>query len=192
MNSEAKWYVIQTYSSQESRIADDINRLVEAKFVPFTDNKAERIKLVQSIVEAKSPQREVVTIKDGKTVKSMRKDFPCYVLVNMVLNEESKSFVGRISGVLGFLGGVRNPQPIKQAEMERIMGRVEANESVVEVTEVPFRVDDSVKITVGSFKGFGGEITKMNTERGKATVNVMVFGRATPVEVGFSQIEPLS
>jgi transcriptional antiterminator NusG len=189
---DAKWFVIQTYSSQESRIADDINRFVEMKFSSFSNDKKLNKLLTESIAEAKSPQKEVVSVKNGKAVKSIRKDFPCYVLVNMVLNEESKSFVTRIPGVLGFLGGVRNPQPIKEAEMERIMGRDASQETVVEAPENPFRVDDAVKITVGSFKGFGGEIIKMNLEKGKATVNVMVFGRATPVEVDFSQIEPLS
>jgi len=188
---DSKWYVIQTYSSQESRIADDINRSAEMKFATYSNDKKLNKLLTESITEAKSPQKEVVSVKNGKPVKSIRKDFPCYVLVNMVLNEESKSFVTKIPGVLGFLGGVRNPQPIKEAEMERIMGRDASQETVVEAPENPFRVDDSVKITVGSFKGFGGEITKINLERGKATVNVMVFGRATPVEVDFTQIELL-
>jgi transcriptional antiterminator NusG len=189
---DSKWYVIQTYSSQESRIADDINRGVETKFATYSNDKKLCKLLLESIAEAKSPQKEVVSMKNGKAVKSIRKDFPCYVLVDMVLNEESKSYVQKIPGVLGFLGGVRNPQPIKEAEMERIMGRDASQETVVEAPENPFRVDDAVKITVGSFKGFGGEITKMHLEKGKATVNVMVFGRATPVEVDFSQIELLS
>jgi len=189
---DSKWYVIQTYSGQESRIADDINKFVEMKFESFTNDRKVRKLLTESIIGAKSPQREVVSVKDGKTTKSTRKDFPCYVLVEMLLNEESKSFVTKISGVLGFVGGVRNPQPIKASEMERIMGRDASQESIVEMPEVPFRVDDVVKITVGSFKDFGGEIIKMNLEKGKATVNVMVFGRATPVEVDLSQIELLS
>ena len=189
---DLKWYVIQTYSGQESRIADDINRFVKTKFESFTNDKKLSKLLAESITEAKSPQRDVISVKDGKTVKSVRKDFPCYALVNMLLNEESKSFVQKIPGVLGFIGGVKNPSPIKASEMERILGRDTLQESIVETAEVPFRVDDAVKITVGSFKGFGGEISKMHTEKGKATVNVMVFGRATPVEVDFSQIELLS
>jgi len=185
------WYVVQTYSGQESRIADDINRFVETKFESFTDDKKVRKLLCECITGAKSPQREVVSVKDGKQVKSTRKDFPCYVLVEMSLNEESRSFVRRISGVLGFVGGM-NPLPIKQSEMERIIGRDATQESIVETAEIPFRVDDSVRITAGAFKGFGGEIKKMNAEKGKAVVDVMVFGRATPVEVDLTQIEPLS
>lgn len=188
------WYVIQTYSGQESRIADDINKFVETEFKSFTDDRKVRKLLCESITGAKSPQREVVSVKDGKQVKSVRKDFPCYVLVEMVLNEESKSFVRRISGVLGFVGAEKGktPLPIKQSEMERIIGRDENTESIIETPEIPFMVDDSVKITSGAFKGFGGEIKKMNAEKGKATVDVMVFGRATPVEVDLTQIEPLS
>jgi len=185
------WYVVQTYSGQESRIADDINKFVETKFESFTDDKKVRKLLCESITSAKSPQREVVSVKEGKQVKSTRKDFPCYVLVEMLLNEESKSFIRRITGVLGFVGGTK-PLPIKQSEMERIIGRDETQESIVEAAEIPFRVDDSVKITAGAFKGFGGEIKKMNVEKGKAVVDVMVFGRATPVEVDLTQIEPLS
>jgi transcriptional antiterminator NusG len=188
---DSKWYVIQTYSGQESRIADDINKFVETKFESFTDDKKLRKLLSESVMGAKCPQREVVSVKDGKTVKSTRKDFPSYVFVEMNLNRESKSFVLGISSVTGFLGGVNKPSPIKVSEMERILGREGSQESVVEVPEVPFRVDDAVKIIVGSFKGFGGEIKKINLEKGKAVVDVMVFGRATPVEVDFSQIQPL-
>jgi len=188
------WYVIQTYSGQESRIADDINKFVETKFESFTDDKKIRKLLCESITGAKSPQREVISVKDGKKVTSIRKDFPCYVLVEMTLNDDSKSFIRRISGVLGFLGAEKGktPLPVKQSEMERIIGRDETQESIVEAPEIPFRVDDSVKITAGAFKGFGGEIKKMNAEKGKAIVDVMVFGRATPVEVDLTQIEPLS
>jgi len=188
----SNWYVIQTYSGQESRIAADIENFINTKFEAFTDDKKIRKLLSESITNVKSPQREVVSVKDGKTTRSTRKDFPCYVLVEMLLNEESKSFVQRVAGVLGFVGGVKNPRPIKETEIERILGRESTPESIVETPEIPFRVDDAVKITAGPFRGFDGSIRTMNLEKGKATVDVLVFGRATPVELDFSQIEPLS
>ncbi|MDR0303358.1 MAG: transcription termination/antitermination protein NusG [Chitinispirillales bacterium] len=188
----SNWYVIQTYSGQESRIATDIENSINTKFEAFTNDKKIRKLLSDSIINVKSPQREVVSVKNGKKSVSVRKDFPCYVLVEMTLNEESKSFVQHITGVLGFVGGVRNPHTVKESEIERILGRETMHDSIVEATEVPFMVDDQVKITAGPFKGFNGEIKKVNPEKGKAIVDVMVFGRATPVEVDFSQIESVS
>ena len=188
----SNWYVLQTYSGQESRIASDIENSITAKFEAFTNDKKIRKILSESITGVKCPQREVVSVKDGKKSVSTRKDFPCYVLVEMILNEESKSFVQHISGVLGFVGGIRNPHPIRISEIERILGREAMSDNIVETSEVPFMVDDSVKITGGPFKGFNGEIKKVNPEKGKAIVDVMVFGRATPVEVDFSQIESVS
>jgi transcriptional antiterminator NusG len=94
--------------------------------------------------------------------------------------------------VLGFVGGVKNPRPVKETEIERILGRESTQESIVETPEIPFRVDDSVKIAAGPFRGFDGSIRSMSLEKGKAVVDVLVFGRATPVELDFSQIEPLS
>ena len=188
----SNWYVLQTYSGQESRIATDIENFIANKFEAFTNEKKVRKLLTESITNVKCPQREVVSVKDGKKSVSTRKDFPCYVLVEMVLNEESKSFVQSISGVLGFVGGIRTPHPIRISEIERILGRESMPDSIVETPEIPFMVDDSVKIMGGPFKGFSGEIKKVNPEKGKAVVDVMVFGRATPVEVDFSQIEPMS
>ena len=187
----SNWYVLQTYSGQESRIASDIELYINTKFESYTNDKKIRKLLIESVTDVKSPQREVITVKDGKKTVSVKKDFPCYVLVEMVLNEESKSFVQHVSGVLGFVGGIKRPHVVKAPEMDRILGSA-TSLNIVETSEIPFVVDDAVKITTGPFKGFNGEIKKVNLEKSKATVNVMVFGRATPVEVDFSQIEAMS
>ncbi len=183
VNEYFKWYTIQTYSGQESRSASYIQE--------FVDN-GDLEGLIGGVL---NPSREIVSMKNGKRVTSVRKDFPGYILVQMDLHEEitkrqAMHFVQNVNGVLGFVGG-QNPRPLKRAEVDRILGR--ENESPeVEVTEVPFEVGDAVKVMSGPFKDFDGIVEELSGEKAKAKVMVSVFGRSTPVEVDFSQIEPVS
>ena len=183
VNENFKWYTVQTYTSQESRAASYIQE--------FIDNGD----LEGLIAGVLSPTRDVVTMRNGKRVTVTRKDFPGYILVQMNLSDDTAKrqamhFVQNVNGVLGFVGG-QNPRPLKAAEVERIIGR-ESEDEVVEVTEVPFEVGDAVKVMSGPFKDFDGTVEELNGEKAKAKVMVSVFGRSTPIEVDFSQIEPIS
>jgi len=182
-NGNFKWYTVQTYAGQESRSASYIQE--------FVDNGD----LEGIICGVLNPSREVITMKNGKRVSSVRRDFPGYILVEMDLSDEATKrqamhFVQNVNGVMGFVGGL-NPRPLKQQEIDHILGR-ESEVAVAGITEVPFAKGDSVKVTGGPFKDFDGVVEDMSPEKGKAKVMVSVFGRSTPVEVDFSQIEPVS
>ncbi len=172
------WYAVQTYSGQESRVVQYIQE--------FIDN-GDLEGLISGVM---SPTQEVVQVKNGKRTTSNRRYFPSYVLVEIDLSKESMHFVQNVNGVLGFVGG-QKPKPLKEAEVDRILGR-ENDLGGAEVAEAPFEVGDIVKIMTGPFKDFDGAIEEMSAEKGKAKIMVTVFGRSTPVEVDFSQIEPIS
>ncbi len=182
-NGSFKWYTVQTYAGQESRSA-----LYIQEFVDNGDLEG----MIRGVLD---PSREIVSVKNGKRVSSVRRDFPGYILVEMDLSDESTKrqamhFVQNVNGVMGFVGGL-NPRPLKQPEIDHILGR-ESEASEVEITEVPFAKGDSVKVTDGPFKDFDGVVEELSAEKGKAKIMVSVFGRSTPVEVDFSQIEPVS
>ena len=172
------WYAVQTYSGQESRVVQYVEE--------FIDNGD----LEGIISGVMSPTQEVVQMKNGKRTTSNRKYFPSYILVEMELGKEAMHFVQNVNGVLGFVGG-QNPKPLKKAEVDRILGR-ENEISSEGVAESPFEIGDVVKVKSGPFKDFDGSIEELYAEKGKAKVMVTVFGRSTPVEVDFSQIEPIS
>ena len=173
-----KWYAVQTYSGQESRVVQYVTEFIEAGDLEG---------LVSGIM---SPSQEIVQIKNGKKVRSNRKFFPSYILVEMELNKEAMHFIQNVNGVLGFVGG-QKPKPLKEIEVDRILGR-ESESGKVEIAEIPFEIGGAVKIMAGPFKSFDGTIEELSAEKGKAKVMVSVFGRSTPVEVDFGQIEPVS
>ncbi len=182
-NSYFKWYTVQTYSGQESRSSSYIQE--------FIDN-GDLDGLIGGVM---NPSREIISMKNGKRVTSVRKDFPGYILVEMDLHEEmtkraAMHFVQNVNGVMGFVGG-QKPRPIRKSEVDRILGR-ESEISSGEVTEIPFKVGDAVKVMSGPFKDFDGTVEELSADKAKAKVMVSVFGRSTPVEVDFSQIEPVS
>lgn len=174
-----KWYVVNTYSSQEAKVFDHLTGIVEAK---DCDGQ---------ITNVLMPTQDVVQVKNGKKIKSTRKFFPGYVLVEMEMNRETMHAVKNSPGVASFVGGDK-PQPIREDEMRRILGQAADRGARQQVTDVPFEVGDAVKIKEGPFKDFDGVVDKVYPEKGKATVMVSVFGRSTPVEVDFVHVSPIS
>ncbi|MDR3011785.1 MAG: transcription termination/antitermination protein NusG [Chitinispirillales bacterium] len=176
----AKWYVVQTYTGKESKVFDRLNEIIES------GEWGEQIKT------ALMPTQDVVQIKNGKKVKSTRKFFPAYVLVEMELTRETMHMVKKeIPGVAGFIGGDK-PQAIREDEARRILGQTIDRGARQQVSEVPFEVGDVVKIKDGPFKDFDGTVDKVYPEKGKVNVMVSVFGRSTPVEVDFVQVAPIT
>jgi transcriptional antiterminator NusG len=172
-----QWYVVQTYTNQEAKVAQYIQE--------FIDNG----ELDDLITRVLMPTQDVVHVKNGKKVKTTRKFFPSYVLVEMELNKETIHFIRNINGVSGFVGG-NKPQPLREEEIRRILGQTEKS-AKQEVSEVPFEIGDSVKIKEGPFKDFDGTVDEIHPEKAKVKVRVSVFGRSTPVEVDFSHVSPL-
>jgi transcriptional antiterminator NusG len=174
-----RWYVIHTYSGQEAKVFDYLNGLIES------GDYEEQIKTVLM------PTQDVVQVKNGKKVKTTRKFFPSYVLVEMVMTKEMAHLVKNAGGVTGFIGGER-PQPLREEEARRILGQTADRGARSQVSEVPFEVGDAVKIKEGPFKDFDGVVDKVYPEKGKVNVMVSVFGRSTPVEVDFAHVAPIT
>lgn len=175
---EFNWYVVQTYTGQEAKVVQYIQEFIDSGDLQGMVNRV------------LSPTQDVVQIKNGKKVKTTRKFFPSYVLLEMELTKEAMHFIQNVNGVTNFVGG-RRPQPLREEEVRRILGQTEKGVRQ-QVSEVPFEVGDAVKIKEGPFKDFDGTVDEVHPEKGKIKVMVSVFGRSTPVEVDFIHVNPIS
>lgn len=172
MAEAAKWYVVHTYSGYENKVATNIEKAVENR------------KLHDLISEVLVPTETVKEIKDNKAREVERKIFPGYVLVKMIMTDDSWYVVRNIRGVTGFVGPGSKPVPLTDKEVEALgVGR--------ESVEVSYEVGDSVKIIDGYLDGFIGVVDEIDTDRGVVKVTVSMFGRETPVELELSQVAPL-
>jgi len=176
--SRLEWYAIQTYSGQENKAKAHLEKAVENRGL---ENKITRILV---------PTEEVTEMRDGKRITVKKKFYPSYILVEMVLDDETWYLVNEIPGVSRFVGGGNRPQPLKASEVERIVEQSEKGTTKT-IREVPFEMADSVMVIDGPFKGFSGVVEEIDSERGKVKVMVTIFGRATPVELEFAHIRPL-
>ena len=169
--SEPKWYVIHTYSGYENKVADSIEKIVE--------NRG----LQDFIFEVKIPTETVTEVKDGKEHSYERKVFPGYVLVKMIVTDDSWFIVRNIRGVTGFVGASSTaPVPLSDKEVEAL--GVENNEVIV-----PYKVGDSVNIIDGPLKDFSGVVDEIAPDKNYVKVILSMFGRETPVELELTQIE---
>lgn len=172
------WYAVTTYTSQEAKVVNYIRE--------FIDN-GDLEGIINNVMD---PAQDVVQIKNGKKTKVTRRFFPGYILVEMELCKEAMHFVQTVNGVSGFVGG-KDPKPLKQEEVSRILGQTERDDRP-QLSEVPFENGDAVKIKEGPFKDFDGVVDEVHPEKGKVRVMVSVFGRSTPVELDFLQVDPVS
>lgn len=173
MSETAKWYVIHTYSGYENKVAQNIEKVVENR------------KLHDLIPEIKVPTELVTEIKDTKSREVERKVFPSYVLVKMILTDESWYVVRNIRGVTGFVGPGSKPVPLSDKEVE-FLG-VDKGKSI----EVNFKVGDSVSISSGTLEGFVGIVNKIDLDAQEVHVVVSMFGRETPATLPISQVSKL-
>jgi transcriptional antiterminator NusG len=133
---------------------------------------------------------EVAEMKKGKKMITTRKFFPSYILIEMHMSEDSWHLVNGIPGVTAFVGTGTKPQPLSEAEVERILGRMDKDRETI-IPEIPFTLGEHIRIKDGPFSDFTGIIDEINTEKGKLKVLVSIFGRETPVELDFLQVEPI-
>ena len=166
---EAKWYVVHTYSGYENKVKTDLEQTIKNR------------ELEDYFFEIVVPMEEQIEIKDGKKKVNLKKVFPGYVLVKMIVTESTWYIVRNTRGVTGFVGSGTDPIPLTADEI-RQMGFDVAN------VKFDYQVGDSVRITGGSFDGFIGTIQEINNDKNKVKVSISMFGRETPVEVDFSQI----
>lgn len=170
----ARWYVVHTYSGHENKVATTLKQRVESE------------RLGDKIVEILVPTQDKIEIKSGKKVNVKEKIFPGYILVKMVLDDFSWLAVRTTQGVTGFVGIGNRPTPISEAEVQTIVRFTEEEQPTFK--EV-FSVDDTVKIIDGPFAEFIGKIDSVDAEKGKVKVLVSIFGRETPVELDFLQVQ---
>lgn len=168
--SEAKWYIIHTYSGYENKVKTNIEKVVENRGFQHL------------IEEVKVPLETVTEIKDNQKRDVERKMFPGYVLVKMIMTDDSWYVVRNTRGVTGFVGPGSKPIPLTDAEVASL--NVEKRS-----TEVSFAVNDIVKISSGAFEGFTGVVSEIDLNEGVVTVNVSVFGRETPATFDITMIE---
>lgn len=169
MSETARWYVAHTYSGYENKVAQNIEKVVENH------------QLHDLIYEVKVPTETVVEIKDNKKREVERKVFPGYVLVKMILTDDSWYVVRNIRGVTGFVGPASKPIPLTEKEVEAL--GVETRQVTVD-----YAVGDSVKVVIGPLEGFIGIVDEIDTEKNKVKLTVSMFGRETPVELELEQV----
>jgi transcription termination/antitermination protein NusG len=173
-----KWYVVHTYAGHENKVKANLEKAIQYA------------RLQDCFGEILVATEDFAIMKDRKKTTVKRKTFPSYVLVEVDLNDETRAVVTNIPGVTHFVGDEKNPTPLTEAEINRIRGRGVAERGRV-TTEVPFKVGESIKVIDGPFSDFVGQVDEINLERGKVRVMVSIFGRATPVELDFMQVQAI-
>ena len=171
-----RWYAVNTYSGHENKVKHNL----EHRVVSLNQKKNVR----QVVI----PTEIVSEMKDGQKVQNEKRTMPGYVLVNMDLNEDSWTLVKNTPGVTGFVGPQNKPVPLSQAEVDRLLKREAAERPR---TRAQFSIGESVKVVAGPLSDFSGEISEVMDDASKLRVLVSIFGRETPVEVGFDQVKKI-
>ncbi len=174
--AKPQWYVVHCYSGYENKVKKNL------------EHRAESMGMTNYILEVIVPTEEQIELRDGQRRVVERRIYPGYVLVQMILDEESWYVVRNTPGVTGFVGIGNKPTPLRQDEVDRIMRRMEAEEPVA---QVKVKVGDKVRVVEGSFTDFHGTVEEVYPDKGKARVLVSFFNRETPIEVDLLQIERL-
>jgi transcriptional antiterminator NusG len=177
--SEHRWYAIQTTAGHENKVRSLIDRRIKDDTRPDEE---------KPIRQALVPTQEVVEIKNGKKVNVERKIYPGYVLVEMVLNQETIHVINSIQGVIKFVAQGKYPSPLRQDEVNRLLGVTEEVASAESKEEIPFLVGQAVEITEGPFADFSGTVEEILADKGKVKVKVSLFGRPTTVELDYLQL----
>ena len=175
--SEMAWYVLRAISGKEGKVKE------------YIDAEIKNGRLGGHVSQVLIPTEKVKQVKGNKQVVKERLYLPGYVLVEARLVGETIHELRNTPNVLGFLGGMDNPTPLRESEVNRILGKVDELEDIPQEIEIPFVVGENVKVTDGPFSGFSGVVEKVDDEKKKVTVNVKVFGRSTGLDLGFMQVE---
>ncbi|WP_277253440.1 transcription termination/antitermination protein NusG [Neptunomonas phycophila] len=174
-----RWYIIHAYSGYEKQVMRSLN------------DRIQRSAVADSFGEVLVPTEEVVEMKDGKKRKSERKFYPGYVLVQMEMNDETWHLVKHTDRVLGFIGGTADkPAPISSREADEILSRVQSGVDKPKPKTV-FEPGEMVRVSDGPFADFDGVVEEVDYEKNRMKVAVMIFGRSTPVELEFGQVEKI-
>ena len=175
----AKWYIVHAYSNFEKKVAEAIRAEAALKGL---EDKFEEILV---------PTEEVVEVRRGRKVNTERKYFPGYVLVKMDMTDDAYHLVTATAKVTGFLGSGKRPMPVPEGEVKRIMGQMEEDHERPRPT-VTYDIGETVRVVDGHFQSFNGVVEEVDDDKGLLKVAINIFGRATPVELEYAQVEKAS
>ena len=170
------WYIVQAYSGFEKKVVESIKDILSKN------------KLEQHLGEIMVPTHQVTEVKKGKRSKKERKYFPGYVLVKVELNKQIYHLIKNLQKVSGFLGSGDKPTPISDTEIQRILGQV-SESAITQKSGISFEIGEKVKVCDGPFASFSGMIEEIDEEKSRLKVSVSIFGRPTPVDLEFNQVE---
>jgi transcriptional antiterminator NusG len=178
-NSVKKWYVVRAVSGQENKVK------------AYIETEINRLGMADYISQVLVPTEKVVQVRDGKKISKDKVYFPGYVMIEANLTGEIPHIIKSITGVIGFLGEVKggDPVPLRLSEVNRMLGKVDELAVNVDNQSIPYKINETVKVIDGPFNGFNGTIEKINEEKRKLEVMVKIFGRRTPLELSFMQVE---
>ena len=172
-----KWYVLRAVSGKEAKVKE------------YLDADLRHGELSEFVSQVLIPTEKYVQVRNGKKIVKERSYLPGYVLVEAALVGEVAHYLRNVPNVIGFLGGQENPVPLRQSEVNRILGTVDELQEVEEDLSIPYTVGETVKVSVGPFSGFSGIIEEVSADKRKLKVMVKIFGRKTPLELGFMDVE---
>jgi transcriptional antiterminator NusG len=178
-NNVNKWYVVRSVSGQENKVK------------AYIETETARLGMADYISQVLVPTEKVVTVRDGKKVAKDKVYFPGYIMIEANLTGEIPHIIKSIPGVIGFLGETKGGDavPLRQSEVNRMLGKVDELSVQVDTVAIPFTIGETIKVIDGPFNGFNGTIEKINEEKRKLEVMVKIFGRKTPLELSFMQVE---
>lgn len=177
--TDARWYAVQTYSGHENKV----QKLIQLKIADQPGPEEDR-----EIKDVIVPTQEVTEIRNGKRVQVTRRLYPGYVLAHMVLNDRTSHTINNIQGVIKFVGQGKEPQPLREEEINKILG-VEIETEEEQKEEIPFHIDQVVEVTKGPFTDFSGTVQEVYPDKGKVKVEVSLFGRPTSVELDYTDLK---
>ena len=174
-----KWYVVRSVSGQENKVKD------------YIESEIQRNNLGDYLKQILVPTEKVVQIRDGKKINKERVYFPGYIMVQARLEGEVPHIIKSVNGVIGFLGETKGgePVPLRRTEVNRMLGKVDELAEQVDNIAIPFKLGETIKVVDGPFNGFNGTVEKVNEEKRKLEVMVKIFGRKTPLELSYMQVE---
>ncbi|WNM19056.1 transcription termination/antitermination protein NusG [Flavobacterium capsici] len=174
-----KWYVVRAVSGQENKVK------------AYIETEINRLGMSDYVSQVLVPTEKVVQVREGKKISKEKVYFPGYVMVEANLMGEIPHIIKSITGVIGFLGEVKggNPVPLRTSEVNRMLGKVDELSITTDTQNIPFNIGETIKVIDGPFNGFNGTIEKINEEKRKLEVMVKIFGRKTPLELSFMQVE---
>ncbi|EGJ70731.1 NusG antitermination factor [Bacteroides coprosuis DSM 18011] len=175
--NQNKWYVLRAISGKEAKVKE------------YIEAEIKNTSLGEYVSQVLIPTEKVAQVRNGKRIIKERSYLPGYILVEANLVGEVAHQLRSTPNVIGFLGGMDNPTPLRQSEINRILGTVDELQEAADNIDIPYLVGDTVKVTSGPFSGFSGDIEGIDKDKKKLKVMVKIFGRKTPLELDFMQVE---